>query len=181
MVSGVFKGDVFFQTNCHHILISGDNLSDFGSAQSFRAQLQTLFRQHGGQFRLSEALERGISQYQFYQLRDEDLIEPVSRGLYRLADLPPIENPDLVAVVTRLPHAVICLISTLDWRGITTQISHQVHLAVARSARLPVLDYPPVTAYQFSGSAFSEGIERVEVDGITLQICSPEKTLADCF
>ena len=115
---------------------------------------------------MSEALARGFSRYQFYQLRDEGLIEPVSRGLYRLADLPPIENPDLVAAATRFPSAVLCLISALDWHGITTQIPHQVHLAVARDARLPVLDYPPVAGYRFSGLAFSAGIEQVDVDGI---------------
>jgi predicted transcriptional regulator of viral defense system len=156
-------------------------LSDSGSARSSRAQLQTLFRQHGGQLRLSEALARGFSRYQFYELRDEGLIEPVSRGLYRLADLPPIENPDLVAAATRFPNAVLCLISALDWHGITTQIPHQVHLAVERDARLPVLDYPPVAGYRFSGRAFSAGIEQVDVDGIILNVYNPEKTLADCF
>ncbi|WP_417512721.1 type IV toxin-antitoxin system AbiEi family antitoxin domain-containing protein [Marinobacter sp.] len=156
-------------------------MSEYGVARSFRAQLQSLFRQHGGQLRLSEALAQGINRYQFYQLRDEGLIEPVSRGLYRLTDMPPIENPDLVAAVTRFPHAVLCLVSALDWHGITTQIPHQVHLAVERDARLPVLDYPPVAGYRFSGRAFSEGIEQVTVDGVTLQVYCPEKTLADCF
>ncbi|AMQ88991.1 type IV toxin-antitoxin system AbiEi family antitoxin domain-containing protein [Marinobacter sp. LQ44] len=156
-------------------------MSDSGSARTSRAQLQTLFRQHGGQLRLSEALARGFSRYQFYQLRDEGLIEPVSRGLYRLADLPPIENPDLVTAATRFPHAVLCLISALDWHGITTQVPHQVHLAVERGARLPVLGYPPVAGYRFSGQAFSAGIDQVDVDGITLNVYNPEKTLADCF
>lgn len=156
-------------------------MSDPCSALSSRAQLQALFRRHGGQLRLSEALARGFSRYQFYQLRDEGQIEPVSRGLYRLADLPPIENPDLVVAGSRFPHAVLCLISALDWHGITTQIPHQVHLAVERDARLPVLDYPPVAGYRFSGRAFSAGIEQVDVDGITLNVYSPEKTLADCF
>lgn len=50
-----------------------------------------------------------------------------------------------------------------------------------RDARLPALDYPPVAGYRFSGQAFSEGTERVEVDGTTLQVYNPEKTLADCF
>ncbi|MFL1467005.1 type IV toxin-antitoxin system AbiEi family antitoxin domain-containing protein [Marinobacter sp. HN1S83] len=156
-------------------------MSDCGSARSSRAQLQTLFCQHGGQLRLSEALARGYSRYQFYQLRDEGVIEPVSRGLYRLADLPPIENPDLVTAASRFPNAVLCLISALDWHGITTQIPHQVHLAVERGARLPVLDYPPVAGYRLSGRAFSAGIEQVDVDGITLNVYNPEKTLADCF
>ncbi|OAZ96079.1 type IV toxin-antitoxin system AbiEi family antitoxin domain-containing protein [Halomonas sp. G11] len=156
-------------------------MSDTDSALSPRAQLQTLFRQHGGHLRLSEALARGISRYQFYQLRDEGLIEPVSRGLYRLVDLPPTENPDLVAAATRFPHAVLCLISALDWHSMTTQIPHQVHLAVARDARLPVLDYPPVAGYRLSGQAFSEGIDQIDVDGMKLHVYNPEKTLADCF
>lgn len=130
---------------------------------------------------MSEALAQGISRYQLYQLRDEGLIEPVSRGLYRLTDLPPIQNPDLVAAATRFPHAVLCLISALDWHGITTQIPHKVHLAVERDARLPVLDYPPVAGYRFSGRAFSEGISQAQVDGVPLQVYNPEKTLADCF
>ena len=156
-------------------------MSGSDSARSSRSELQSLFRQHGGQLRLSEALARGYSRYQFYQLRDEGLIEPVSRGLYRLADLPQVENPDLMAAATRFPHSVLCLISALDWHGITTQIPHQIHLAVERDARLPVLDYPPVAGYRFSGRAFSAGIDRVDVDGIVLNVYNPEKTLADCF
>ena len=156
-------------------------MSGSDSARSSRSELQSLFRQHGCQLRLSEALARGYSRYQFYQLRDEGLIEPFSRGLYRLADLPQVENPDLMAAATRFPHSVLCLISALDWHGITTQIPHQVHLAVERDARLPVLDYPPVAGYRFSGRAFSAGIDRVDVDGIVLNVYNPEKTLADCF
>jgi len=156
-------------------------LSGSDSARSSRSELQSLFREHGGQLRLSEALARGYSRYQFYQLRDEGLIEPFSRGLYRLADLPQVENPDLMAAATRFPHSVLCLISALDWHGITTQIPHQLHLAVERDARLPVLDYPPVAGYRFSGRAFSAGIDRVDVDGIVLNVYNPEKTLADCF
>lgn len=38
-----------------------------------------------------------------------------------------------------------------------------------------------MSGYRFSGRAFSEGIEQVDLDGITLQVYSPEKTLADCF
>lgn len=130
---------------------------------------------------MSQALAQGISRYQFYQLRDEGVIEPVSRGLYRLTDLPPIQNPDLVAAATCFPHGVLCLISALDWHGITTLIPHKVHLAVERNARLPVLEYPPVAGYRFSGRAFSKGISQVQVDGVTLQVYNPEKTLADCF
>lgn len=130
---------------------------------------------------MTEALRQGISRYQFYKMRDEGVIEPISRGLYRLASLPPITNPDLVAVASQFPQAVLCLVSALAWHGITTQIPHDVHLAVPRQARLPRLDYPPVAGYRFSEPAFSAGVEEATIDDTRLRVYSIEKTLADCF
>lgn len=130
---------------------------------------------------MSEALRHGISRYQFYKMRDEGVIEPISRGLYRLVDLPPITYPDLVAAASQFPQAVLCLVSALAWHEITTQIPHEIHLAVPRQARLPKLDYPPVAGYRFSEPAFSSGIEETTMDGTRLRVYSIEKTLADCF
>lgn len=140
-----------------------------------------LFRAHGGQLRLSEALALGMNRYQFYRLRDQGVIEPVSRGLYRLTELPSVDNPDLLAVATRFPKAVLCLVSALAWHDMTTQIPRRIDLAVARNARSPKLDYPPVRGYRFSGKRFTSGVETHAVDGATIRVYCPEKTLADCF
>lgn len=99
------------------------------------ARSEDIFRAHGGQLRMSEAIRHGLSRYTLYALKEHGAIEQISRGLYRLADLPPIGNPDLVTVSLRCPHAVICLVSALSWHGITTQIPHAVPVAVPRDAR----------------------------------------------
>jgi len=140
-----------------------------------------IFRQHGGQLRMSEAIQYGISRYTLYKMRDNGVLEQVSRGIYRLVDLPPISNPDLVTVSLRYPKAVICLISALSYHGMTTQIPHEVSVAVARDTRMPAPDYPPVHAYKFSAEAFDSGIEKHQIDGVIVQIYCAEKTLADCF
>ncbi|MFU8833253.1 MAG: type IV toxin-antitoxin system AbiEi family antitoxin domain-containing protein [Wenzhouxiangella sp.] len=140
-----------------------------------------VFRAHGGQLRLSEALALGLNRYQFYKLRDEGVIEPVSRGVYRLADLPPLRDPDLAAVAARFPRAVVCLVSALAWHEMTTQVPRWIDLAVERNARLPRLEYPPVRGYRFSGKRFGSGIQQCDIDGLSLRVYSPEKTLADCF
>lgn len=142
---------------------------------------EEIFRSHGGQLRMSEAISHGLSRYMLYALKERGVIEQISRGVYRLADLPPIGNPDLVTVSLRFPHAVICLVSALSWHGITTQIPHAVSLAVPRDARLPSLDYPPVLAHRFSDASFKAGIERHEVDSVQVRIYSAEKSIADCF
>lgn len=150
-------------------------------SNSAAAELVALFRSHGGQLRLSEALAQGINRYQFYKLRDQGVIERISRGVYRLTELPPVGNPDLLAVATRFPKAVLCLVSALAWHDMTTQIPRRIDLAVARNARLPKLDYPPVRGYRFSGRRFTSGVETHALDGATIRVYCPEKTLADCF
>jgi predicted transcriptional regulator of viral defense system len=140
-----------------------------------------IFRENGGQLRMSEAIKRGISRYMLYKLKDKGIIEQISRGVYRLKDLPPIGNPDLVTVSLRFPNSVICLISALAFHGITTQIPHSVSVAIPRGSRPPSLDYPPVQPHQFSENAYSAGLETLQIDGVPVKIYNIEKTLADCF
>jgi predicted transcriptional regulator of viral defense system len=142
---------------------------------------EEIFRKHGGQLRMSEAIEHGITRYMLYSLRDKGVIEQVSRGIYRLVELPPISNPDLVTVSLRFPNAVICLVSALAYNDITTQIPHDVSVAVPRDSRMPSLDYPPIQAHRFSNEAYKSGIEEYLIDGVYVKVYSPEKTLADCF
>ncbi len=139
------------------------------------------FRENGGQLRMGEAIDQGISRYMLYSLRDKGVIEPISRGVYRLVELPPVSNPDLVAIALRYPKAVVCLISALSFHGITTQIPHEVSLAISRDSRAPSTDYPPLQVHQFTDEAYKAGIEEHVIDGAKVKVYSPEKTLADCF
>lgn len=139
------------------------------------------FRTAGGTLRTRDALKAGIHPRTLYELRDRGLIEPLSRGLFRLADAPPLSEPDLVTVALRIPDGVLCLISALSWHGLTTQIPHEIYVAIPRNSEPPRIDYPPVRHVWFSGKAYSEGIETHTVDDVALRIYSREKTLADCF
>jgi predicted transcriptional regulator of viral defense system len=114
-------------------------------------------------------------------MRDAGSLEVVSRGAYRLADIEPLGDPDLVTIATRVRSGVICLISALAFHEITTQIPHEVHVALQRGAEEPRLDHPPIKTYRFTGQAFTAGVKIHEIDGVSVRIYSPEKTLADCF
>jgi predicted transcriptional regulator of viral defense system len=143
--------------------------------------VENLFRQHGGMLRASEAIALGIHPRTLYRLRDENRLVTVSRGLYRLADLPELSDPDLVSVATRIPQSVICLISALAFHEITTEIPHEVSIALPRTVKRPRLDYPPLRVFWVSGEALTEGIEEHKIDGVKVRIYGPEKTVADCF
>ena len=140
-----------------------------------------VFKKHGGILRTAQALRAGIHPGTLYAMRDSRALEVVSRGVYRIADSAPLGNPDLVTVASRVPGGVICLISALAFHDLTTQIPHEVHVALPRGAEEPRLDHPPIKTYRFTGEAFTEGVETHELDGVSVRIYSPEKTLADCF
>jgi predicted transcriptional regulator of viral defense system len=55
-------------------------------------------------------------------MRDQGVLERLSRGLYRLAELPLLGDPDLVTVARKVRSGVICLISALAVHELTTQI-----------------------------------------------------------
>ena len=139
------------------------------------------FKKHGGQLRMSDALKLGINRYMLYSLRDLGIIEQITRGVYRLAESPSLSMPDLSAVCSRYPRAVICLISALSFHNITTQIPHEISVALPRGSRKPKTDWPPIKVHLFSKDFYSLGIEEHIIDGVTIKIYDPEKTLTDCF
>lgn len=140
-----------------------------------------VFRRGGGILRTGDALDHGVHPRTLYAMRDAGMLERLDRGLYRLSDLPPLSDPDLVTVASKIPKGVICLISALHFHGITTQIPHAVSIAVRRGTEPPRLDYLPIRLYWFSGEAFTSGIELHTIDKTPVRVYSAEKTLADCF
>jgi len=145
------------------------------------AAARRVFRHGGGILRTGEALDHGIHPRTLYAMRDAGLLERLDRGLYRLTDLPPLSDPDLVTAANKIPRGVICLISALNFHDITTQIPHEVSIAVSRGTEPPRLKYPPIRLYWFSGEAFTAGVEAHHIDETQIQVYSAEKTLADCF
>lgn len=84
-------------------------------------------------------------------------------------------------VAKRVPDAVFCLLTALRFHELTTQSPHQVWIALAESARKPRLDYPKLRVARFSRAALATGIEQPRVEGVTIRVYSPAKTVADCF
>jgi predicted transcriptional regulator of viral defense system len=147
---------------------------------NFEKAIKT-FQRSGGVLRMNEALQAGIHRRMLYSMLGAGVIEQLNRGLYRLTDLPPLGNPDLVSVSLKVPSSIICLISALSYHEITTQIPHEVYVALERGTEAPRLAQPPIRVFWFSGQAFTLGIQTHKIDSVPVRIYSPEKTIADCF
>lgn len=80
-----------------------------------------------------------------------------------------------------VPHGIICLLSALSFHNLTTQIPHQVWMAIRPKDWLPSPGRLPLRIVRFSGEAYTAGIGQHQLDGITVRVYSPPKTVADCF
>lgn len=141
----------------------------------------SIFQANHGCLTTTRALGLGIQARTLYQMRDAGLLTQESRGLFRLAALPPWSYPDLTVVALRIPRGVICLVSALHFHGLTTQIPHQVDLALMKQTEKPRLSYPPLRFVWMGVESFRSGVEQHELDGVPVNMYSVAKTIADCF
>jgi predicted transcriptional regulator of viral defense system len=149
---------------------------------SNRERVLGLLQQADKPLRAREILNAGIHPGDLYALRDEGVIDVVSRGLYQLTDRKErTEHTSLVAVAERVPRGVVCLRSALEFHKLTTQWPQEVWLAIERGAWRPNLDYPPLQVVVLSGAAFNEGIDEYTIEGAIVRVYSPAKTIVDCF
>lgn len=140
-----------------------------------------VFQKQKRPMRTKEALKLGIHPRTLSALVESGSITRLARGTYVAADII-LERPDLVITSLLVPKGVICLISALSFHNITTQIPHEIHIALPRPSKRPkIIDAPQCRFYSFSGECYSNGIEKHVLSGIDVHIYNPEKTVVDCF
>lgn len=125
--------------------------------------------------------ERGFSRMALSALARQGKLTRLCRGLYSLPDRPVSEHATLAEVASKHPGVLVCLLSALQFHGLTTQSPFEVWVAIPNKARAPKMGYPPLRIVRFSGNALTEGVEEHLVDGITVRVTSVAKTVADCF
>lgn len=123
----------------------------------------------------------GIPREYLLRLYRAGKLARVVRGLYALPGTLTSESILLAEVAARVPGAVVCLISSLQFHNLTTQVTDRVWIAIENTRWAPRFDYPPLEIVRMSGRSFSFGVEQQRVNQVELSMFSPAKTVADCF
>jgi predicted transcriptional regulator of viral defense system len=134
-----------------------------------------------GIVRPKDVQNEGIAREDLLRLFRKGILNRSARGVYIMADAPVTEHHSLAVAAKQVPRAVICLISALQFHGLTTQIPHEVWIAIDVKARRPIVSWPPVKVVRFSGQALSAGVEEHTIEGVPVKTYSSAKTVADCF
>jgi predicted transcriptional regulator of viral defense system len=123
----------------------------------------------------------GIPREYLSRLSERGVAVRAARGLYVLADAEGPEHHTLAEVCKRVSRGVLCLLFALRFHGLTTQVPHEVWIALEGRAWRPRVDGPAVRIVRFSGPAFESAVETPQIEGLQVKVYSPAKTVADCF
>lgn len=134
-----------------------------------------------GMFRARDMVVAGYSREYLRRLVSQAQVRQLGRGLYVSAGFDGDQNQSLVEAAKRMPRGVVCLVSALQFHGVGTQSPHQVWLAFPRGRNLPRGGGLPLRFCQFSGPAYTFGVQEHSLAGGTVRVYSPAKTVADCF
>jgi predicted transcriptional regulator of viral defense system len=134
-----------------------------------------------GPLRARDLADANIPRSYLARLCESGVLEQVDRGLYRLIDARVTELHSIAEVAKRVPHAVVCLLSALQIHGLTTEVPHAVWIMIDTHARSPKLKYPKTEVVRASGKARSHGIATRTIEGVSVHVTTPAKTVADCF
>ncbi|WP_213954372.1 MULTISPECIES: type IV toxin-antitoxin system AbiEi family antitoxin domain-containing protein [unclassified Variovorax] len=131
--------------------------------------------------RAADVREHGWSPQQLISLHQAGKLQRVARGVYSLLDVEITEHQTLMEVCARVPKAVVCLLSALQFHEIGTQAPHQVWIALPEGTQAPALGYPSLRIARLRGDAYTEGVLTVLEHGAPIRVYSAAKTVTDCF
>lgn len=135
----------------------------------------------GGTLRPRDLAAHAIPADYLDRLARRGVIKRVARGVYGWPDAEVTEHHSLAEVARSIPAGVVCLVSALQFHGLTTQIAHEVWVALPSKAWAPKVKSPKVRVMRFSGPSLREMVEEHTLEKARVRVYSPAKTVADCF
>jgi predicted transcriptional regulator of viral defense system len=132
-------------------------------------------------FTTKEANSYGVSSRMLSYYEKTGKIERLSRGVYRFSQyIAKDENlpwEDLSVAAHRIPGAVICLISALNFYGLTDERMKENWIAVPHSH--PHVHFPMTRIVRMRNTSL--GVQKRKISEIEVKIFDPERTIIDSF
>jgi predicted transcriptional regulator of viral defense system len=132
-------------------------------------------------FTTFEAQEHGLSARMLTYYVKTGVLDRVARGVYRFSDyIPKDENvlwEDLAVAAQRVSNGVICLISALNYYGLTDERMREYWIAVPHAQAHS--HFPLTRIVRLRNIEL--GVEKKVIAEIEVKIFNPERTIVDSF
>lgn len=132
---------------------------------------------NGGFISSADAKKASLYNQLLYETRTGRIVR-VRRGVYAINDG---LAKQMIDVETLVPGGVLCLYSAWTFHELTTQIPQAYNIAVERSRRITLPDFPPIELSFMSQKAYELGVKEFVVDGFNVKIYDLEKSVCDAI
>lgn len=132
---------------------------------------------NGGFISSADAKKASLYNQLLYETRTGRIVR-VRRGVYAINDG---LAKQMIDVKTLVPGGVLCLYSAWSFHELTTQIPQAYNIAVERSRRITLPDFPPIELSFMSQKAYELGVKEFVVDGFNVKIYDLEKSVCDAI
>lgn len=127
--------------------------------------------------RARDFVRAGMAREYLSRLVNDGILVRPERGLYVLSDDAPTEHRTLVEATRLVPAGVICLLSALQFHGLTTQSPFEVWMAIDHKARPPKSESLALRIVRFTGLALTSEIEEHILEALPFVSTQPQKQL----
>jgi predicted transcriptional regulator of viral defense system len=142
-----------------------------------RQRIEDYLKEHAGVIRTTEFQRAGLHNSYLTMLADEGRIVRIKPGLYIASEAQTASG--FFEVRLALTNAVVCLASALAYHELSSYEPPSIHVAIPRGDRTKPPAFPPVRRFSFGGARYELGVQDVEVEGRTIRVYDPEKTVCD--
>lgn len=129
--------------------------------------------------RTSEFLREGIAAATIARMEQNGEVLRLGRGLWQLSDAEVETGHTLAEIAKLIPKGIICLTSALSYHDLTDKLPREIFVAIDRKDWRPRVH--GVRVMRFSPKAMQVGVEDLVIEGVTVRITSPAKTVVDMF
>ena len=142
-------------------------------------QILEIFHQNKGYARTKDVLEAGVHHHYLDMLVQKGKVVKIKRGLYRLVSVS--VDDELEEVSHIVPDGVVCLFSAWNFYQLSDFVPPEYHIAIEKTHKVALPDYPPIKIYYWSEKYWSVGITEARIGNTMVKIYDKEKSVCDAI
>lgn len=125
---------------------------------------------------------QGLTRYGLDRLIESGDFERIAPGLFLRSGLADDTTAAWIAVATKRPNAMLCLLTALSLHELTDEIPARSDIAIPRGTQPVTVRHAPISWHRFDADTFSIGrTEHALPEGSSIGLYSAERTLIDLF
>lgn len=142
-------------------------------------QIIQILKANNGYARTKDILAAGIHHYYLSKLVKKGKVEKVKRGMYRLTQS--TIDYEIEEVHHLVPQGVVSMFSAWSYYELSDFVPPEHHIAIEKSKKVSLPDYPPIKLYYWSEKYWKIGIRKIQIGDTAMHIYEKEKAVCDAI